>query len=346
MDAGEWIESFVRGAMCLLGIVGNNWLAVRSIPSKTSQIRTNEMLFINLAISNLITNVLVDLPDTMADFADEWFLGRTYCAIFQFCSDLSATSSIVSTSLITIYWHQKLVGSLSRGTAPVRLDSLRLVAALLAGGWAMAVVFSAPHFYFVSLDTSNSSSDDCVESFPSPVARQTYEAMYLTLANAVPIAGMVFSSIQIVITLLRHQARIVAMNSEAHSGAASAQANGDAPPGNQAQAPNAPSAQEPSKEPSNQAQGTVQPSPKEAPTRPNKASGSPSNQVRAAKSVVAVASVFLVCWLTHMVLRISSNVHESSLVVEVASYIAASYTCIIPYIFLYGVKKLSCSCRR
>ena len=334
MDAGEWIESFIRGFMCLLGILGNNWLVVRSIPSKKSQIRTNEVLFINLAVSNLITNVFVDMPDTMADFADEWFLGRTYCAIFQFCSDLSATSSIISTMLITVFWHQKLVGSLSRGTAPVRLDSLRLVAALLAGGWAVAVVFSAPHFYFVSLDADNGSSDDCEETFPSPVARQTYEAMYLTLANALPIAGMVFSSIQIVITLLRHQARIVAMNAEAHGGAS----NKDAPPGD------APPAREPSKDaggssdPAVPPQGAVQP-------RPNKAAAGPSNQVRAAKSVVAVASVFLVCWLTHMVLRISSNVHESSLVVEVASYIAASYTCIIPYIFLYGVKKLTCSCR-
>ena len=69
-----------------------------------------------------------------------------------------------------------------------------------------------------------------------------------------------------------------------------------------------------------------------------------SSQVRAAKSVVAVASIFVVCWVTHLVLRISSNIHTSHIVVEVASYIAASYTCIIPYIFLYGIKKLSCPC--
>ncbi|XP_035247991.1 alpha-2C adrenergic receptor [Anguilla anguilla] len=363
MNAVEWIESFIRAFMCLLGILGNNWLAIRSLPSRMSQIRTNDALFINLATSNLITNYFVDLPDTMADFADNWFMGRTYCGVFLFCAGLSETSSIISTLLISMYWHQKLVGSLRRGTAPVRLDSLRLVASLLAGGWGVALVFSIPHFFFVAAETGNESLADCAESFPSPVARQTYEVMYLTLANAVPIAGMVFFSIQIVITLLRHQARIVAMNSESHGkeeqaesgsrrGTDGAAARGKGPAGAPVSSlttgddgPQSPDAQ-PATLPI-PVKGTVQGDAKEAPSsKPAKAAGSHGNQVRAAKSVVAVATVFLVCWVTHLLLRITSNVKRSSLVVEVASYIAASYTCIIPYIFLYGVKKLSCSCRR
>lgn len=326
--------------MCILGILGNNWLAVVSFPRKISQIRTNEALFFNLAISNLIANYFVDLPDTMADFAGKWFMGRTYCAVFVFCSNLSATSSIISTMLIAVFWHQKLVGPRRGPTTRVPLDNLRLVASLLAGGWGVALAFSVPQFYFIRF-MSNDSLDDCVESFPSLPARQMYEVMYLALANAVPIAGMVFSSIQIVITLLRHQARIKAMNSEVQSGAANPESNKDEESrneadGNQAQhqSPEALSAQESSKQ-----------RPKEAlSVRPNKPTSNPGNQVRAAKSVVAVASVFLVCWLTHLLLRITSNVNKSSLVVEVASYIAASYTCIIPYIFLYGIRKLSRCC--
>ncbi|KAJ8408636.1 hypothetical protein AAFF_G00252710 [Aldrovandia affinis] len=379
MDVAEWIESFIRGFMCLLGILGNNWLAIRSLPGRKSHIRTNEALFINLATSNLITNYLVDLPDAMADFADHWFLGRLYCGVFRFCSDLSETSSIFSTLLISVFWHQKLVGTLRRGAAPVQLDNLRLVTGLLAGGWAVAMVFSIPHFFFVSLETDNGSSDDCVATFPSATARQTYEAMYLTLANAVPIAGMVFACIRIVITLLRHRARILGPDAALRDAPASESnlrygVEGTRTPGAGAadalerssvhvhvhalprSSDFALSLVEPSKVPGSSGPkvhrphhvgGGVQRGPQVAPPpRPVKGPPSPGAQVRAAKSVVAVASVFLVCWLTHLLLRITSNVNKSSLVVEVASYIAASYTCIIPYIFLYGIKKLSCSCRR
>ncbi|XP_036384606.1 alpha-1B adrenergic receptor [Megalops cyprinoides] len=333
MEVVHWIESFIRAFMCLLGILGNNWLAIRSLPGKKSHLRTNEALFINLAASNLITNYMVDLPDTMADFANRWFLGRFYCGVFRFCSDLSETSSIFSTLLISVFWHQKLVGSLTRGTAPVQMDNLRLVTTLLVCGWTFAMIFSIPHFFFVSLETGNQSSGDCIEEFPSAVARQTYEVMYLTLANAVPIAGIVFASIQIVITLLRHQKRIKGMNSDIHNSIANPLPHRDET--TESTVTNLP----------DHAESRVQ-QPLEAPVlRPTKATSGPSNQVRAAKSVVAVATVFLVCWLTHLLLRITSNVNMSHVVVEVASYIAASYTCIIPYIFLHGVKKLSCSCR-
>lgn len=345
MDAEELVESIIRGLMFLAGVVGNNWLAVRSFPTQRSSIRTNEVLFVNLALSNLITNYLVDLPDTVADFAGRWFLGETYCGVFRFCADLSETSSIFTTLFISVFWHQKLVGSLRRGGSPVQMDSLCLVACLLAGSWTVAVVFSVPHFFFVKVEATNESGEDCIDVFPNEVAQQTYEVVYLTLANALPVAGIVFASVQIVITLLRNQRRVRShapdptktsgepkdRSSEPGPAPPSQVYTGAPPPGGAV------------------AQSSRDRTPEEGP-RPGQAPAKPTTtsslQVRAAKSVVGVASVFLVCWLTHLFLRITNSVHTSSLVVEVASYIAASYTCIIPYIFLHGVKKLHCSCRR
>ncbi|XP_061887800.1 rhodopsin [Entelurus aequoreus] len=346
MDVEELIESIIRAAMFIAGVIGNSWLAISSIPSKRSSLSTNDLLFINLAVSNLITNYLVDLPDTVADFAGHWFLGEAYCGVFRFSADLSETSSIFTTFFISAFWHQKLVGSLKRGGAPVKLDNLSLVACLLAGSWTTALVFSVPHFFFVSVDGTNESEKDCIDVFPNDLSRKTYDIFYLTLANALPLAGLLTASGQIVLTLLQNQQRV-----RSH----------DNPPlgkndvNHQAQGRDVDVVSGPSSGSANHiytgvsgpeaGQGsTLHPDP----ARASKVQGKPgsNSQVRAAKSVVAVASVFLVCWLTHLLLRISNNFHTSSLVVEVASYIAASYTCIIPYIFLHGIKKLTCSCKR
>ena len=172
--------SIIRASMFLAGILGNNWLAIRSLPGQKSGIRTNEVLFINLAVSNLITNYLVDLPDTIADFAGRWFLGETFCGVFRFCADLSETSSIYTTFFISAYWYQKLVGSLKRGGAPVQLDSLCLVGSLLAGSWTVALIFSLPHFFFVAVEVANGSHEDCIDVFPDELSQQTYEIVYLT----------------------------------------------------------------------------------------------------------------------------------------------------------------------
>ncbi|AWP15289.1 putative rhodopsin-like [Scophthalmus maximus] len=382
MDAEELIESIIRALMFLAGILGNNWLAIRSLPGHKSGIRTNEVLFINLAVSNLITTCLVDLPDTIADFAGHWFLGETFCGVFRFCADLSETSSIYTTFFISIFWHQKLVGSLKRGGAPVPLDSLCLVGCLLAGSWTVAVVFSIPHFFFVSVKATNESHEDCMEVFPNALAKQTYETFYLTLANALPVAGIVFASVQIAITLLQNQQRVRGHNSDPTKETVKDENKSvenrndrqpvgtDSVPGtsedlkysasvnniyNGIPASSSPNNGGPSGHGSHDS-----PSDREAnadtrvgahpnlsrPSQPAKARPSSGTQVRAAKSVVAVASVFLVCWLTHLLLRITNSIHTSSIVVEVASYIAASYTCIIPYIFLHGVKKLSCTCKK
>ncbi|XP_033503160.1 rhodopsin [Epinephelus lanceolatus] len=370
MDVEELIESIIRALMFLAGILGNNWLAIRSLPGKKSGIRTNEILFINLAVSNLITNYLVDLPDTMADFAGRWFLGETFCGVFRFCADLSETSSIYTTFFISTFWHQKLVGSLKRGGAPVQLDSLCLVGCLLAGSWSVALVFSIPHFFFVKVESGNGSKEDCIDVFPNAIARQTYEILYLTLANAIPVAGIVFASVQIVITLLQNQRRIKGHNSDAtkemvkddnksvenrrddtSDSAVSIPGTSNAASLTHIHSPSRPNEGQSgqssplNRETNTESRAGAQPNLSRPSQMPAKPSSSSSTQVRAAKSVVAVASVFLVCWLTHLLLRITNNIHTSSILVEVASYIAASYTCIIPYIFLHGVKKLSCSCK-
>lgn len=302
MDVEELIESIIRAIMFLSGVLGNGWLLVRSVPVRRSAVRTNEVLFINLALSNFITNFLVDLPDTVADVAGRWFLGETFCGLFRFSADLSETSSIYTTFFISAFWHQKLVGSLQRGGAPVRLDSLGLVGVLLAVSWTVALVFAVPHFFFVSVKASNGSAEDCIDVFPDAVAHQTYEILYLGLANAVPAAGIAFSTAKIVATIVQNHRRVRSHGAQEVAGSGHAHSRRSGP--------------------------------------------SSAPQLRAARSVVAVAAVFLVCWLTHMLLRITNSIRTSSLVVEVASYIAASYTCIIPYIFLHGVKKLSCSCTR
>lgn len=237
------------------------------------------VLFINLAVSNLITNYLVDLPDTAADFAGRWFLGGTFCGKFHFCADLSETSSIFTTLFIGPFWHQKLVGSLKRGGALVQLDSLRLVGCLLVGSWMLATIFSIPHYFFASVERLNKSHEDCVKVFPDALSRKTYEITFLVVASVFPLVGIIIASAQIVVTLLRNQRHVVSQES----------ANG-------------------------KTDHRVQPQP-----MPPKPSHSSSPQARAAKSVVAVASVVLLCWLTHLLLRLSSSIHTSSVVEEVAS---------------------------
>lgn len=314
MDVEELIESIIRAIMFLAGILGNSWLLLHSLPASRAAVRTNEVLFINLALSNFITNFLVDLPDTIADVAGRWFLGETFCGVFRFSADLSETSSIFTTFFISTFWHQKLVGSLKRGGAPVRLDSLSLVGVLLAGSWTVALAFSIPHFFFVAVEASNGSLEDCIDVFPNAVAHQTYEILYLSLANGVPAAGIAFTTTQIIITLVQNHKRIQGHGNKKVGGLAGGGAT-----------------------------LSGSPAPSGATQKPGQSS---AHQLRAAKSVVAVAAIFLVCWITHILLRVTNSIHTSSLVVEVASYIAASYTCIIPYIFLHGVKKLTCSCAR
>lgn len=313
--------------MCFLGILGNNWLALRSLPKSRLQLRTNDILFVNLAVSNLITNYLVDLPDTL-DFVVHWTATRRYCAVFNFCSDVSETSSIFTTMFITVYWHQKLVGSLKRGGAPVQMDNLRLITALLTGSWAFATIFSVPHFFLVPTDTLNQSFEDCIEKFPTREARQAYEMLYLSMANVIPIIGIVFASIQIAVTLVQNEKRIKnTTNRFTGRGIDKTRATPE------------PTSIDITKNAANKVQDQRQ----EVQRSQDKNNSSSGNQVRAAKSVMTVATVFLICWLMHLMLSISITVYESIVMAEMISYIGAIYTCIIPYMYLHGVKKLNCS---
>ncbi|XP_051972739.1 alpha-1D adrenergic receptor [Xyrauchen texanus] len=315
MEVQDWIESSIRAFFCFTGIIGNFWLGIRSWPKTRSQLRPNDILFINLAVSNLITNCLVDLPDTMANFV-KFAMGKSYCDMIQFSSDLSETSSIFSTMFISIYWHQKLVGSVRRGGAPVQMDNLRLVGILLGGSWTVSLVFSIPHF-FIAENNRNESSEVCDERFPTPAYKRTFDGLYLILANAIPLVGVTYACAQIVLMLLQSQKRIKGHSKETKSGANPPPAFVDA---------------------GNFTSGT------QAKTSNAVNNSSSSNQVRAAKSVVAVATIFLICWFTHLVLRIYSNFRNSNLAVKLTYFIGATYTCFVPYVYLHGVKKLNCSC--
>ncbi|XP_062334217.1 5-hydroxytryptamine receptor 1B-like [Osmerus eperlanus] len=324
-----WIEAFIRLLMFFFGTVGNSCLWLCSLPGPQTPLRTNELLFLNLAACNLLNNCLVDLPDTMSDFAGDWFMGKAYCSIFLFFADLSETSSIFSTLFISVFWNQKLVGSLKRGGAPVRLDNLRLVTVLLAGSWIVSVAFSVPRWFFSRLEGENTSRK-CVEYYHSKTAVLMYDSVFVALVNAVPIAGTVFASLQIVVTLLQHRTRVQGLSAESHNN------TGNAPPN-----------EETTRSTNNDQRSSGTSKNQEGPVsdlvRTHIAERNPgsSSQVRAAKSVLAVVTVFLVCWLTHLLVRITSSIHNSTLISDIASYTAASYPSIIPYIFLYGAKKLT-----
>ncbi|XP_034752162.1 rhodopsin [Etheostoma cragini] len=375
MEAHQWIPSFIRALMLLGGILGNNWLVICSMHGQKSGIRTNEVLFINLAFSNLISNYLVDLPVIMAELAGHWFLGETLCFVFRFCSDLSETSSIYTTLIICVFWHQKLVGSLKRGGAPAQLDSLCMVGCLLAGSWTLSIFFSIPHFFFDAVESRNLSFQHCVEIFPNGIASEIFDIFYLTFANALPIAGIIYTSAQIFITLLQNLQRIhghtTDTNEEKVKDERKSIENRNVStvscPGTSKNPKDSaslthiytgPSASSSSNgglsdhsSPLNRVRNTesrVGPLPNLPRPSRTQAKPSPSSttQVRAAKSVLAVASVFLVCWLIHLFVRITNTIHTSSIAMTLASYIGASYTCIIPFIFLFGMKRISCSCKR
>ncbi|XP_053501819.1 uncharacterized protein LOC128620633 [Ictalurus furcatus] len=241
-------------------------------------------------------------------------------------SDVSGSSSIFTTMFITVYWHQKLAGSLKRGGAPEQMENLRLFTTLLTGIWAFSITFSVRHFFSISRDILNESVNDCMEQFPTQEARHAYETSYLTLANLVPTIGIVVASIRIAVTLVRDEERI---KTDTNVFARGGNAKINEPP-------------EPtSKHAMSNAANKVQDQQQGIQRSQNNTSSSSGNQVRAAKSVMTVATIFLIFWLTHLMLRITITVYESFVVAEIISYIGATYTCIISYMSLHGVKKLN-----
>lgn len=335
MEVHDWIELSVRAFFCFTGIIGNFWLGLRSLPKSRSQVRTGDILFINLASSNLITNCLVDLPEFLSHFVRSWLTSSVYCGLTQFCHEISETSSIFTTMFISMYWHQKLVGSIRRGGGPVQMDNKRLVALLLGISWTVALIFSAPHI-FIAEHESNESIEVCEERFPTPAEKKTFDALYLTMANVVPIIGITYASIQIAITLLRSHNRINAQSKGNTSGT-------NPPPEGTSQRSPKSSRDEGACSSSKTVNAvTDPPQPVKTQVRSNPSS---NNQVRAAKSVLAVATIFLLCWFTHLVLRIYSSFNvRSILAVKLTNFIGASYLCFVPYVYLHGVRKLNCSC--
>ncbi|XP_062870818.1 neuropeptide S receptor-like [Trichomycterus rosablanca] len=316
MDIQYWTRIVIRAILCLFGIIGNNWLALSSWPKSISQVRTSDILFLSLSVSNLITNLLVDIPDIM-DFVNSFPTGSLYCSAFDFSSELSESSSIITTMFITIYWHQKLVGSLKHGGAPVPMDNIRHAASMLAGSWTIAFVFNIPRLFFISNEISNDNQTfkECAEKYPSPEVKQSYEILYVLLVNVIPVIGILIASIQISSTLLQNEKRIKANNKP------------------EVKVKNA-SVEDPKSQ-----QGSTGAVVAKSQT---KSSSSARSLVRAAKSVLAVATIFLICWVIHSVVTIIATFRNSILLIELASYIGASYTNIIPYIYLHGVKKFAC----
>ncbi|KAF5893904.1 alpha-1A adrenergic receptor-like, partial [Clarias magur] len=207
MDIQDWVNSIIRAILCLTGIIGNNWLCITSLPKSNSQLRTNELLFINLGVSNLITNYFVDVFYIIQPGG---FLpvGKVYCIIQLFLPKFSETSSILTTIFITLYWHQKLVGSLKRGGAPILMDNLAFIAALLTGSWICAFVLNIPHFFFTFGHNENTTTLQCIEKQQLP----GYKVTYTILVNFFPLIGIVYASMQVTITLLQNEKRMRKMN--------------------------------------------------------------------------------------------------------------------------------------
>ncbi|XP_060765584.1 uncharacterized protein LOC132873801 [Neoarius graeffei] len=315
MDTENWTKIIIRSILCLAGIIGNNWLCICSLPKSVSQLKTNDLLFVNLAVSNLITSYTVDIFNIFD--IDHYLPVETpvvYCGFRFFLPEFSETSSILTTMFITMYWHQKLVGSLKRGGAPVQMDNLQFTAALLTGSWTFALVINIPRFFLVAKGNENvTTTVDCKEELPSQEADQAYKVVYVMLANAIPLAGILYASIQIANTLLQNENRMKKMGAEvSNEGNTSTEKSGD----------------------NSNNTSTVTKS---------KSQAKSGSLVRAAKSVLAVAIFFLICWAIHIIVSILEPIFTSSALEDIESFVGASYTCIIPYIYLYGVQKLTCS---
>ncbi|KAJ1210345.1 hypothetical protein NDU88_005711 [Pleurodeles waltl] len=214
----------IKTIMCILGIVGNSALIYHSMPKARCRIEPYKVLMTNLAVSNLLTNCLVDLPDSLVDIYGSWFLGEIYCKVFLFAANLSSISSILTTLSICVFWFRKLVASRPGSNHLTRSGELRLVSMAVSLSWAVAFSFSAPLIYFSSLRTDKSAPHQellaepsgrkellCREYFPSPSHKYMYEVIYLTFAVTSPIMLMMFINVKMLIVLLRNRKRVRAM---------------------------------------------------------------------------------------------------------------------------------------
>ncbi|CAH2296468.1 rhodopsin-like [Pelobates cultripes] len=215
-------EIFFRGLLCFLGILGNLSLLLCSLPSKHSRIETYKVLFINLALSNLLTNCMVDIPSILAEVYETWFLGNIYCKIYMFTASLTITDSILTTLTISIFWFHKLVVSRPANCKMLQKSELRLLGISLTVGWIVAIIFSTPLFSYCSVYVMKNGNEEsqkesverifaCGDGFPTGFQKSTYEFMYLLLANALPIISMLVINIRIITVLTRNRRRITAL---------------------------------------------------------------------------------------------------------------------------------------
>ncbi|XP_069610830.1 uncharacterized protein [Ranitomeya imitator] len=473
MDGSKLTEICFRILLCIFGILGNSLLFFFAIPRVNRKMEPYKILLINLALSDLLTNCMVDIPGLLVEMYGTWFLGDLYCKIFWFTASLSITNSILTTLAMSIFWFQKLVGSRPINCPAVRSAELRLLRIFVFLSWVVSVTFSIPLLFFSSVFMMNTEDEErdqqksqlniwgCQNTFPSRSQKHIYEVLYLVLANALPILGILFINMRVIIFLIRNRKRVSALKcpktktamassvlSREEHGMPKCQLPGGQvgnelvssishgleflsaqtiwtsmegplkdniknidkeylikqvlqllekdtigdeehkqPPASLIYNPCAftESTQTtdlcvthlvlapetdiicrdgksctPGKDFSTnsicsqdlcimgKSEDKLPELLKSLDTNGRMAGKSPTRhlvatkQVKAALSIMAVAGVFLIFWVTHLTLRITEEAKESEQVIDTASLIAASYTTIVPYIFIFGMKKCRC----
>ncbi|XP_056381513.1 D(2)-like dopamine receptor [Hyla sarda] len=212
----------VRILLCLFGILGNFLLFFFTIPKVNQRIEPYKILLLNLAISNLLTNCMVDIPGILVEIYGTWFLGDLYCKIFWFTASMLITNSILTTFSMSVFWFQKLVGNRPINSNVLRSVELRKLRIFVSLGWLISIAFSMPFLFFCSVNMMknneekdqpklNQSIFGCQDVFPSRSQKHVYEILYMVLANALPVLGMFFINVRIIIFLMRNRKQVSAL---------------------------------------------------------------------------------------------------------------------------------------
>lgn len=216
-------EICFRILLCLFGILGNSSLLFFTIPTVNGRIEPYKILLINLALSDLLTNCMVDIPGILVEIYGTWFLGDSYCKIFWFTASLSITNSILTTLALSIFWFQKLVGNRPKKCDLLRSSERRLLSIFVCLSWLISVTFSMPLLFFSSANEMKNEGEEqeqeksterisgCHDDFPSRSQKYVYDVLYLVLVNALPVLGMFFINVRIIIFLIRNRKRVSAL---------------------------------------------------------------------------------------------------------------------------------------
>ncbi|XP_069819653.1 D(2)-like dopamine receptor [Dendropsophus ebraccatus] len=440
-DLPKLTEICFRILLCLFAVLGNLSLFFLTVPLNR-KIKPYKILLINLALSDLLTNCMVDIPGILVDIYGTWFLGDMYCKIFWFTASVTITNSIFTALAMSVFWFQKLVGSRPVNSHPLRSAELRHLGIVVSLSWLISTAFGVPVLFFCGVFTMKNKGEEqsvfgCQDSFPSRSQKHVYEILYLALANALPVLGMFIINMRIVVFLIRNRKRVSALRCLKAKIVRSSEAGGGEPGITQCrpsegqivscissisnefvsdqttwgtskdlakdnegnfikegetmcsdehkQPPsmiynpcsaqttdlcdlnttNFVLAQDPrvTCKPDNVysisstyckeqwIQGNIKDKlpdllksldSKESIAKIQTRYPSTTTQIRAAISIMSVVGVFLVFWVTYLTLRVKEDVNNSQQVIDTASLIAASYTTIIPYVFIYSMKKCPC----